>query len=46
MKHYAYQKLVYSKETLKRWAEDDDKRKEYMNAHTNEMIKVHEVSGY
>lgn len=46
MKHYAYQKPVYSKETLKRWAEDDDKRKEYMNAHTNEMVKVREVSGY
>lgn len=41
-----YQKPVYSKETLDRWAEAGRKSKEFAKKHSSEVIKDYKVEGY
>ena len=43
---YKYNKPVYSKETLDRWAEAGDKAKEFAQKHSSEIVKDYEVAGY
>ena len=43
---YHYNKPVYSKEQIQKWAESSIKHSEWMKAHTFETIKDLEIAGY